>query len=259
MMQTNDCVQRVLDLLPSHWDLREESNNHKLIEIICNRSDNEYQALNYIYDMWHIDTAEGIHLDNIGRDVGLGRNGMSDDRYRRLLKVKEYLDLSHGTIPEIDTILDAFLEGDYIGVQDGWQGEIEEPASIIVHVTKNAHSLPFEIAKLAKSGGIKIYYEATFDELTITLYWWEYEHKVFYPITNIEHTGYQKGYGERVLFYWISDDYEHKVFYPHVNIGVTKSNLVGIGERQDLLMVDKSYQYKSYSPIVSISTMGAML
>jgi len=205
----DNCVEKVIELLPSHWNLQEESNNRKLIEIICERTEGLESALDYIYKMWHIDTAEGVHLDVIGHDLGLSRKGMSDERYRRLLKIKEYLDLSNGTIPEIDTILDAFLEGDYIGVQDGWQAEIAEPASFIVHVTKNSSELPFEIAKLAKAGGVRVYYEAVFDDLTITLYHWEYEHKVFYPITNIAHTGYQLGEGERVAFELKSVDYNY--------------------------------------------------
>lgn len=216
-LSLQDRIDQVLNVLPGHWNLSEYSNNRKLVELICERSNDLYDSLSYMRKMWYIDTAEGGHLDNIGRDLGLSRNGMSDDRYKRLLKVKEYLDLSNGTIPEIDTILNAFLEGNYVGVKDAWQTAVEEPAAIVVEVDKNADSLPFEIINKAKAGGVKVYYEALFDDVKVIFLIWAYEHRVYYPITNIKYTGYQKGMGFSDEFTLVEKNYTYTVYYPVVN------------------------------------------
>ena len=237
----NSCLEETLRRFPGHWRLDEDSNNYKLLKIICTRFELLNDAMDYIYKMWHIDTAEGVHLDVIGKDLGLPRDGMSDEKYRKMLKVKEYLDLSNGTIEEIDTILGAFMEGDYVGAIDAWQTEVEEPAAIILRVSKNASELPFEIANLSKSGGVKIYYSAIFDAFAVVLLHWFYEHKVYYPVTNIKHTGHKKGAGYHAVMIIRFVEYEHKVFYDHAGRDVLQSDQQALGDWAVAALSDGSY------------------
>lgn len=52
-----------------------------------------------------IATGEGWILDAIGRIVGRGRNGLSDDLYRVMLRVQILINRSNGSIPELLNIL----------------------------------------------------------------------------------------------------------------------------------------------------------
>src|SRR5687768_16247400 len=54
-----------------------------------------------------VDTAEGDQLDIIGRIVGLDREGLDDDDYRRYIRARIAANNSNGTIEDLLTV--AFL------------------------------------------------------------------------------------------------------------------------------------------------------
>lgn len=206
--------EELIARIPGHWNMNEGSNNYNAVKLVSKLEDDLDEALNAVYKLWHIDTSYGQGLDDIGHDLGLPRDGMNDEDYRKFLKIKELLDNSNATINDIDTILDAYLEGHYRGLKEGWNSELKEPAAIVLEVTKNASSLPFKIAQSAKSGGVRVYYEANFDTLYITVYVNDFEHKVYYNICNTFNAGYRLGIGQRDEVEVKSTSYEYKVYYP---------------------------------------------
>ena len=67
-----------------------------IADLIDLRFDKHMTALRAIEGAFDLDTAQGQQLDILGVDAGLPRNGFSDDRYRRALKVQRALVLSTG-------------------------------------------------------------------------------------------------------------------------------------------------------------------
>lgn len=253
----DDRLKFLLNAVPGFWRQDKESNNHKALNLIANTFNDANSAIGEINRLWHIDTSYGQGLDDIGKDVGLSRKGMSDDQYRRLLKVKRYLDMSDGTIPNLQIIFDAFLGEHYLYLEEGHTA-INEPAAVVVNISKNSTQIPYEVGYLAKSGGVRIYYSTTWDKLTVVVYAVDYEHKVYYPITNVECTGTQYGQGDHLTLVLTPKEYEHKVFLPIVDVAKL-SAITGIGEVVELTTTEVFLKHKTYAPITSIQVVGRML
>lgn len=252
----DDRLKFLLNAVPGFWQQDEESNNHKALNLIANTFNDANGAISEINRLWHIDTSYGQGLDGIGKDVGLSRKGMSDDQYRRLLKVKRYLDMSDGTIPNLQIIFDAFLGEHYLYLEEGHTA-ISEPAAVVLNISKNSTQIPYEVAHLAKSGGVRIYYSTTWDKLTVVVYAVEYEHKVYYPITNVECTGTQYGQGDHLTLVLTPKEYEHKVFLPITNVEKTSAS-TGFGEVTEIEVTDKSMMYIVNETIVGGSYCGGL-
>lgn len=257
MDYNDDRLKFLLNVVPGFWRQDKESNNHKALELIANTFNDAQAAQNEIYRLWHIDTSYGQGLDDIGKDIGLSRKGMSDDKYRRLLKIKRYLDMSDATIPDLQVIFDAFLGEHYLYLEEGHTA-IQEPAAVVVNISKNSHSIPYEVGLLAKAGGVRIYYSTTWDKFTVIVYAVDYEHKVYYPITNVAHTGTQYGQGDHLTIELTVKDYEHKVFLPITNVAKLSAE-TGIGETELIEVNETALRYKIYYPITAIQVVGRML
>lgn len=219
-MLKKEMVDWLADKLPDHWRKDEESNNYKTLTLIANSFADRDEALKEMKRLFNLSEAYGSALDDYGVDIGLSRGGLDDDRYRRLLKAKRYLDMSDATIPDLNLIFDAFMTDDFLFIEEGFNSFFDEPASFIIHVSKNARQLPLEVAQVAKAGGVRIYYSATYDKLLIRVSVDEYEYKVYYPITNIYEVGWQRGKGDFVEITVTTNDWEHKAYYPIANIHV---------------------------------------
>ena len=65
-------------------------------------------------DYLNIDTATGYLLDNIGKIVGEGRFGNTDDTYREKIKIRIFLNSSRGTPNDLLEALDLLTDSDRI-------------------------------------------------------------------------------------------------------------------------------------------------
>ena len=172
-----------LDLLlmrmPSHFAKDRESNNYKLLSLIAQGSDETRTVYSTMLKFWDVDQSEGIGLDRLGKDEGISRGGWSDEEYRKMIKIQSILNLSDGDIDSINQILAAYMEKDFIGVQDGWMEY--EPASLLVLIRSSATNVPFEILNRIKAAGVRIY--VTVNELLEKIvlfgstYAWDLKHK----------------------------------------------------------------------------------
>lgn len=79
-----------------------------------------------------IDNADGVTLDNIGKNVLQERGGMDDVLYRLFLKVKIRANTSGGQIDTINDVLDVILGDHYLGLQEVWNDPTyeNEPAAM---------------------------------------------------------------------------------------------------------------------------------
>lgn len=59
-----------------------------------------------------INTSTGVYLDNIGEELGVPRNGASDEDYRIVLKIRSYRTQTSGTRPQIIDMLSRFTGTD---------------------------------------------------------------------------------------------------------------------------------------------------
>lgn len=256
MSYNEDRLKFLLNVIPGFWRQDEESNNRKALKLIANTFNDANSAVNEINRLWHIDTSYGQGLDDIGKDVGLSRKGMSDEQYRRLLKVKRYLDMSDATIPNLQVIFDAFLGEHYLYLEEGHTA-IKEPAAVVVNISKNSSQIPYEVGYLAKAGGVRIYYSTTWDKLTVIVYATEYEHKVYYPITNVECTGTQYGQGDRLTLVLTPIEYEHKVFSPITNVEKLAAT-TGFGDIGEFEVTDKSMVFIVNKTLTGSSYSGGL-
>lgn len=148
-------LQTLLDRLPSHFANDPESNNYKLLSIVAENSHENWIVYEAIQKFWDVDTAEGIALDRLGKDEGISRGSWNDTEYRKMIKIQNIVNLSEGDIPTMNLILDAYMGEGFIGFQDGWRDF--EPASLLLHVTKEATRVPDELIKRIKPAGVRVY------------------------------------------------------------------------------------------------------
>lgn len=219
MRYDDDRLNFLIKRVPGFWRQDKSSNNYKALSLIAKTYNDANDAVDEIYKLWHIDTSYGRGLDDIGVDIGLPRKNMSDRQYRKLLKIKRYLDMSDATIADLNIIFSAFMGDDFLFIQEGYT-DIGEPASIALNISKNSSAIPYEVAYIAKAGGVRIYYSITFDKLLAVAYVDQYEYKTYYPITNISRVGYNIGRGDALVIDMTHVTYQHKVYSAVTNIHV---------------------------------------
>ena len=104
-------------------DFKSSVNIVKLLYIITNEKKKIDQAMIYLAKNRLISTATGAYLDEIGEELGVERNGSTDEEYRVILKIRSYRTKTSGTMPEIIDLLVRFTGVDaqsiniYIGSQ----------------------------------------------------------------------------------------------------------------------------------------------
>lgn len=103
-----DFIQRGIDYLPGDF-LKEKENLVKFLEIYLERWKAVDEMLVDLSEKRLLNIAEGDHLDEIGRQFGIPRNGLSDNNYRALLIILNSSSGKHGTRPEIIGILKSLL------------------------------------------------------------------------------------------------------------------------------------------------------
>ncbi|UGV21631.1 hypothetical protein [Cronobacter phage EspYZU12] len=108
-----DFVEGGIDYLPGDF-LKEKENLVKFLKVYLER-------LKAIDEMWVnlsegrlLKNATGVNLDEIGNQVGIERNGLSDMNYRAIIIILLASAAKHGTRPEvIDTLNQLFGTGNF--------------------------------------------------------------------------------------------------------------------------------------------------
>lgn len=89
-------------------DFKSSENIVKLLYIITSEKQKIDQAMVYLAKHRLISTATGAYLDIIGEEMGIERNGVDDEEYRTILKIRAYRVASSGTRGDIIDIFARF-------------------------------------------------------------------------------------------------------------------------------------------------------
>ena len=102
-----------IDYLPGDF-LREKDNLVKFLTVYLERLKTVDQMLVNLAEGRLLENAGGVNLDEIGRQVGIERNGLSDMNYRAIITILLASTAKHGTRPEvIETLKQLFGEENF--------------------------------------------------------------------------------------------------------------------------------------------------
>lgn len=156
-------VATLLADLPDHYEKNVNGNVAKVLTLPSRLVDDGDSTLRTIREWRDIDAAQGTTLDKIGREVGQARVGLSDEDYRKWLKVKVLANMSGGEIETINSICRLLLEDRYDGLQEGWALPVDFPippdeAMMLLTVISDGMrvGIPFEQVEIAKLGGVAV-------------------------------------------------------------------------------------------------------
>ncbi|MEO4053364.1 hypothetical protein [Solibacillus sp. CAU 1738] len=173
-------LQTLLERMPHQFTQAEESNNYKLLKIIAETSVQNLAIQQTILKYWDIDQAEGYGLDRLGKDEGISRGGWDDDEYRKMIKIQCILNLSEGDIDTMNQIMDAYMDHDFIGFEEGWKEF--EPATLLLNIRASAKTVPDVLIKRMKTAGVGIYIFLNeindFLQLHAGTYTWQLSNKI---------------------------------------------------------------------------------
>lgn len=135
-----------------------KENNLKLYYVLYGGFDEVFAALDEIRMSRDLDKAYGETLDKIGANVGQFRLDEDDDLYRQLIKVRIIANLSLGNIPTINKVLSVLTKDIYLGLREAWdKTEYQnEPAKIIVNLSRSIENYPIELIERIKSAGVRV-------------------------------------------------------------------------------------------------------
>lgn len=175
----------LLNRLPALFDKEETSNNYKILSLIAKQGDELQELHGIIKKFWNVDTSEGYGLDRLGKDEGIKRGRYDDETYRKMIKIQYVVNLSDGDLETMSSILKAYMEEGFGGIEEGWDSDFGEPASFIVRVNDGADYFPSDLIKRIKPAGVGYY--LLFDaikgniEISATFRRWKFP----YPICGI--------------------------------------------------------------------------
>jgi len=176
----------MLDRLPDdNYTKRPGSNVYNFIKLAADQFEIGENAIQTMKNWLDIDQAEGTTLDRIGKDVGQSRDGLNDIEYRSKIKIRINSNLSSGDIPTLNALFKAIYGGKFVGIQEGWNHVIAEPASLVVNVTSDAGVIESDIINSVTAGGVNIHLATEADGGTIKLVGKSYGFDVPLPITEM--------------------------------------------------------------------------
>lgn len=99
-----------------------------------------------------IDHAAGVHLDVIGKIVGQPRREGDDERYRVLLRARVAVNVSDGTVGDLQRVASLVLGGPDFSIDEVF------PASVVVDSSApiDFADIAFELIEQAKSAGVAL-------------------------------------------------------------------------------------------------------
>jgi hypothetical protein len=114
-----DFVQDGIDYLPGDF-LKQKENFVKFLTLYLNRLETIDKMMVNLSEGRLIANATNVTLDEIGRRLGVERNGLTDDSYRASIMILLASSAKHGTRPEvIGTLGKLFGEGNF----KTWKGD----------------------------------------------------------------------------------------------------------------------------------------
>lgn len=150
-------LQTLLERMPQHFAHSPDSNNYKLLSIIAENGNENKLIFDTILKFWNVDQSEGVGLDRLGKDEGISRGNWTDKEYRKMIKIQCIINLSEGDIPTMNTILEAYLGDDFLGLEEGWV-RYNKPASLVVETKPSEQTLPFDLLQKIKTAGVGLVY-----------------------------------------------------------------------------------------------------
>lgn len=149
-------LDTLLNRLPSHFNKSPESNNYKAFQLIAKQIEDSEELYATILKFWDVDQAVGVGLDRLGKDEGISRGSYDDETYRKFIKIEYIVNMSTGDIEIMNTILDAYMGDNFLGLEEGWSKYLGEPASLIANVDVVDSNLPFGLLQRIKPVGVSI-------------------------------------------------------------------------------------------------------
>lgn len=214
-------LDTILKRLPSHYDKKSSSNNYKALSLVAKHIDDSEELYATILRFWDVDQAVGKGLDRLGKDEGISRGSYDDDTYRKLIKIEFIVNMSEGDAEVMNIILEAYMGADFLYTEEGWSSFLEEPASLILNVSRNTTSIPFQLVRRIKPAGVRVHYVAGAEPTHINVHVNTYDFPVQYPITNTFHTAEVKGGLAKIPVTLHEKAYVFEVLYPITNTFVT--------------------------------------
>lgn len=206
-------VDTLLKRLPSHFKRTQDSNNYKTLSLVAKFIEDNEQLYETIQKFWDVDKAEGIGLDRLGKDEGISRGSYDDETYRKMIKVQYIVNMSEAENESLNAILTAYMGDGFVGIEEGWDSFLREPASMIINVSKDAEEIPYNLMKRVKGAGVRIYYAALIDQIIATIYPKQYTFPVPYPTTGTFYTAPINGVADKVTVEAESKSYNYQVPY----------------------------------------------
>lgn len=149
-------LDTLLKRLPSHYDKSKDSNNYKTFQLISKQTEDSEELYATIQKFWDVDQAVGFGLDRLGKDEGISRGSYDDETYRKFIKIEYLVNMGTGDIEIINTILDAYMGANFLGLEEGWTKYLGEPASLIANVDNVDSNLPFSLLQRIKPAGVRM-------------------------------------------------------------------------------------------------------
>ena len=177
-------LEKLLDRLPALFQKDETSNNYKVLSLVAGQSDELQLTHDTIQKFWDVDQAEGYGLDRLGKDEGIRRGRYDDETYRKMIKIQYVVNLSDGDLETMSSILKAYMEEGFGGIEEGWDSDFGEPATFLVHLNDGADYFPSDLIKRIKPAGVGYYllFDAIKGNIEISA---AFKHwKIPYPICN---------------------------------------------------------------------------
>ena len=106
---TDHVLQVVGNLL---WQYRDSPKLVELVSIFAIEIQDLEDLYDDLFDKRYLDGAEGVQLDNYGKIVGWSRQGLSDDDFRKLIKVGIATNQTDGQVDEITYIISRLIDFD---------------------------------------------------------------------------------------------------------------------------------------------------
>lgn len=205
-------LEKMLELLPNSTDKPEM---RKIISLAARTIEEAEQTLETISRWRDIDQSEGVALDRLGKDVGQARRGMADPGYRRNIKLRIRSNLSGGEIETLNSIFSLLMGDGFLGLDEGWNHDIEKPATLVLNVAKDAGELiDRKTLKIIKAGGVGIQQATTLKGQTLRLVGSSYTYDIQVPITAMYQTAEREGVGANADAVIGESSYTTNVYIP---------------------------------------------
>ena len=167
-------------------------NNKKLYYVLYGYGFDEMESvLGGVEDSRDIKKAFGKSLDFLGANVGQFRQDEDDDLYRKLILVRIIANLSIGNIPVINEVLSILISDVYLGVDEGFSLDYwgNEPASILISLTKYASMIPYQILDRIKAAGVGASFRLGYGEKIVLKESMESYTSRLYPVSTYHQCG----------------------------------------------------------------------